>query len=328
MGDTQSRKWQLTINNPQDKGFTHIRIAQELQGLKSLVYYCMADEAGQTHHTHVYAAFSSAVRFSTLKARFPEAHLESVRGSTAQNRDYITKSGKWENDVKHGTKIPGTFEEWGDIPPEQQGRRSDLSDLYEMVKNGADNLEILETYPKAMMYLDKVERVRQVLKAEQYSTEFRSLEVTYIWGQRVRERPEGLWKSMDMIKFAASPIMTILLNGITARISFCLMSFAPNCAFPICSTTWTVTPLMLPCRYTNRQACYTKVFLISNVSLNQQYRNIQFDEPYTWAAFCRRIHHVVEYTAEGSNLEHPAPDLEEMGLPVFTELDDCRELPF
>lgn len=84
MSDTQCRKWQITINNPANKGGTHDRISKELRALKSIVYYCMADEAGQTHHTHVFAAFSSAVRFSTLKAHFPEAHLETARGSTAQ----------------------------------------------------------------------------------------------------------------------------------------------------------------------------------------------------------------------------------------------------
>lgn len=194
MGDTQSCKWQITINNSQDKGLTHAKIAQELQDLKALTYYCMADEAGQPHHTHIYAAFFSAVRFSTLKASFPKAHLKSVRGSSAQNRDYITKSGKWLGDTKHGTKIPGTFEEWGEVPPEQQGRCADLADLYEMVKEGANDLEILEAYPNAMIYIDKVERVRQTLKAQRYSTEFRPQDVTYIWGQRELARPAGSWK--------------------------------------------------------------------------------------------------------------------------------------
>ena len=203
MSDTQCRKWQITINNPLDKGFTHTKITEELQALKSLVYYCMADESGQTHHTHIFCAFSSAVRFSTLKARFPEAHLEAARGSVAQNRDYIAKAGKWENDRKHGTRIPGTFEEWGDIPEERQGRRTDLDDLYQMVKEGATDLEILEVHPRAMMYLDKIERVRQTLKAEKYATEFRRLDVTYIWGPRGPARPEGSWKNMVTTRYVA-----------------------------------------------------------------------------------------------------------------------------
>ena len=33
-------------------------------------------------------------------------------------------------------------------------------------------------------------------------------------------------------------------------------------------------PLLLPCRYFNRQACFTKVFIITNVPPEDQYPNI------------------------------------------------------
>lgn len=48
-------------------------------------------------------------------------------------------------------------------------------------------------------------------------------------------------------------------------------------------------PLELPCRYANKVECYTKVYLISNIPLEQQYRNVQVDNPETWSAFRRRI---------------------------------------
>ena len=57
MADKQGRKWQLTINNPQDKGLDHDAIKLALDDLRSLDYYCMADEIGlETHtpHTHLF----------------------------------------------------------------------------------------------------------------------------------------------------------------------------------------------------------------------------------------------------------------------------------
>ena len=48
-------------------------------------------------------------------------------------------------------------------------------------------------------------------------------------------------------------------------------------------------PLMLPCRYSNKVACFTKVFLVSNIPLSDQYPNVQVTEPETYRAFCRRI---------------------------------------
>lgn len=93
-----------------------------MQGLKSLVYGCMADERGleeDTPHTHIYIACSSPVRFSTLQKLFDGvAHLEAARGTSQQNRSYAAKEGKWQDRDKSETKIEGSFEEWGEIPEE------------------------------------------------------------------------------------------------------------------------------------------------------------------------------------------------------------------
>lgn len=40
------RKYQITINNPTDKGFTHDIIRDILSGLPSCLYWCMCDEIG------------------------------------------------------------------------------------------------------------------------------------------------------------------------------------------------------------------------------------------------------------------------------------------
>ena len=67
--DSQSRKWQITINNPVDKGFTHDRLKELLSGMKSVIYWCMADEIGEegTHHTHLYLQGRGGINFSTIK---------------------------------------------------------------------------------------------------------------------------------------------------------------------------------------------------------------------------------------------------------------------
>ena len=59
-------------------------------------------------------------------------------------------------------------------------------------------------------------------------------------------------------------------------------------------------PIELPCRYFNRQACYTKVFIIGNLPLEKQYTNVIQESR---AAFYRRIHQVREYQ-NGTVLEY------------------------
>ena len=118
--NTQSRKWTMTINNPKEHGFDHDNIRLLLNRFCP-DYYCMADEIATTgtYHTHVYLYSQSPIRFKTVKNRFPIAHIEKAYGSARDNRDYILKQGKWENDRKSETSVEGTFYEFGTLPNEK-----------------------------------------------------------------------------------------------------------------------------------------------------------------------------------------------------------------
>ncbi|WP_148501016.1 P-loop NTPase family protein [Paenibacillus rubinfantis] len=52
-----------------------------------------------------------------------------------------------------------------------------------MIKSGASNYQIMESAPEYLLHTDKIERVRQIIKAEEYKDKFRELEVAYIWGK-------------------------------------------------------------------------------------------------------------------------------------------------
>lgn len=60
-----------------------------------------------------------------------------------------------------------------------------------------------------------------------------------------------------------------------------------------------IYPVMLPARYYDRVACYTTVYITSNIPLDQQYPEIQKCKMETWHAFLRRIHTVTEFRKGG-----------------------------
>lgn len=96
MGSTnlQSRKWLLTVNNPLDYGLNHAEIKNILH-LFNPDYFCLVDEIATTgtRHTHIFIYSKSPIRFSTLKKRFPIAHIDKANGSVIENRDYLRKDG-------------------------------------------------------------------------------------------------------------------------------------------------------------------------------------------------------------------------------------------
>ena len=182
----QFTKVQITQNNPLEFDMSHDNISKALRDLKSLQYYIMGDEIGGkdgTYHTHVYAVFSAPVRFSTLKKRFPSAHIEKAISTHSSNIAYVEKSGKWAHSEKGLTTVPNTLEEYGTRPTDSNGSNALLCELYELIKDGKSNFEILEANADLIKYFDKFDRIRLTLNTEKYKKCWRDLEVTYIFGK-------------------------------------------------------------------------------------------------------------------------------------------------
>lgn len=297
----------MTINNPAEKGYTHERICQLVNEKSSIIYWCMADEIGEngTYHTHIYLHGKGAIRFSTVKKMFDSGHFEMAKGTASQNRDYVSKTGKWANDKKHETCVEGTFYESGDMPIERQGKRTDLDDLYLMIKGGMSDYEILEQSPDYMLCMDKIERARQVVRQETYKDVWRDMEVTYIWGDTGSGKTRGI-----MEKYGYSNVFRVTdymhpFDNYRGQEVIVFEEFRSSLRIGDMLNYTDGYPLELPCRYANKFACYTKVYIISNVPLSQQYSQLQIDNYESFRAFLRRITEVRHHaggTVEISNL--------------------------
>lgn len=317
--DTQSRKWQLTINNPIDKGFTHDEIKNKLSHFKSLVYWCMSDEVGlngQTPHTHIFLCASSGVRFSTLLKHFEGAHIEFCRGTAKQNRDYVFKVGKLEGSEKEHTRIDGTQEEWGELPLERQGQRTDLIDVFDMIRTGYTDYDILRVAPDQMLNLADIQKTRLIIQQEQFKSVFRNMSVTYIWG------PTGTGKTRYVMeKYGYENVYRVTnyknpFDGYKAQDVLLFDEFRSNLPISDMLKYLDGYPVDLPCRFSDKHACFTKVYFTTNISLDRQYETVQREERETYRAFVRRIHNTFYFGNDGDR---------QLNLDDFT---DCAETPF
>ncbi len=198
--DTQSGKYQLTINNPSDKeGCSHDEIKKAfIDNFKTLAFLAMCDEIGgdeKTYHTHIFVCFHSRVRFSMIKRYCPMAHIETARGTITDNVNYIKKERKWEGTSKSETSVKGTYEEFGSRPPDSKGQREDMSELYQMIQDGMTNSEIIAVNQDYILQIDKLDKVRTMLLIEKFKDTVRTdLEVTYISG------PTGTGKTREVLE--------------------------------------------------------------------------------------------------------------------------------
>lgn len=299
--DTQSRKWQITINNPNDKGFSHERIKEIISGFKSVIYWCMSDEIGenQTYHTHIYIQGRGGIRFSTIRKHFEGGHFEMAKGTALQNMEYVSKAGKWKDNKKSETSVDGTFEEFGELPIERQGSRNDLGDLYSMLKEGLSDYEILEQMPDAIANIERLDRVRQIIKQEEFKNCFRKLEVTYIYGDTGLGKTRGIMEQYGYSNVYRVTDYLHPFDGYRGQDVIVFEEFRSSLSVSDMLNYLDGYPLELPCRYSNKYACYTKVYIVTNVLLSSQYKNVQNEFPETWLAFLRRLNKVVCYTEDG-----------------------------
>lgn len=96
--NTQSRKWVLTLNN-----YTVEEYATMIRWFETKKYeYIVGKEVGDsgTQHLQVYIEKKGATRFSTLKKKFPRAHIEKAKGSKDENFVYCSKDGDYVSNIK------------------------------------------------------------------------------------------------------------------------------------------------------------------------------------------------------------------------------------
>jgi hypothetical protein len=308
MADTQARKYQITINNPKEKNLNHEILKQKLSEIKSCQYWCMADELGletQTLHTHIFIVLKSPVRFTRLKKLFPDAHIETAHGSAQENKDYITKTGKWNSTDKSETSIEGTFEEDGEFPEDLgQGYRSDIAALYSMIFDGMSNAEIMARNPAFSIHISRMDKIRQDILEERYRTTFRQLNVTYIFGPTETGKTRGIMDEHGYGNVYRTTDYSHPFDRYASEPVLALDEFRSSLPIGDMLNYLDGYPMSLPARYANRVACYETVYIVSNIDLKDQYPNVQVDEPATWRAFLRRIHKVVEYRKTGPPIDH------------------------
>lgn len=293
-----SRKFQLTINNPADHGYTHEQLRAILSEFPGLLYWCMCDEVGEqgTPHTHVYMVSRNSIMFDSLHSKFYGAHVEQANGSNQENRDYVRKEGKWLEDAKHETNLADTFEEWGELPPDRTRRESQAEQIMQMVRDGKSNAEILAEIPTAFSKLHYIDQARQVILAERFMHTYCKRDVTYLWGETRVGKTRSVFDKYSYEKVYQVTDYAHPFDDYEGQDVIIFEEFRSSLKIEDMLKYLDGHPVKLPCRYNNRVACYTKVYLISNIPLDKQYSNIQHECPKTWNAFLARIDHVEHMT--------------------------------
>ena len=316
MDNIQSRKWMITINNPLEHGFDHSTIIDRLRTIRGKsLYWCLCDEEGdecETLHTHIFLYRSSAFTASQIDNLFPKFHRDKAYGTPQEIRAYVRKEGdKFQKDETgaydytdengrrhHGINFINTFEEFGEFPQEHQGKSSASELIVALVREGASNREIIDTVNSAYKDIEKIERVRSMYRDHEFKCKWRDLKVTYIFGKTGSGKTRSVMETYGYENVYRVTDYKHPFDSYDGQDVVIFEEFRGGLKHGDMLNYLDGYPLLLPCRYFNRQACFTKVFIITNIPPDEQYSNVDRESR---DAFFRRIHRV-EHRQENGHI--------------------------
>jgi len=126
----RSRGWCFTVSNYTEDDIVTVKALTHASAYV-IAGYEVAPKTG-TPHLQGYVYYDSARSFDSMRKRLPRAHLEPARGTGEQNKKYCSKGGLIC--IEEG------------VPP-QQGARSDIESIYDMLRDGASMRAVIETDP-------------------------------------------------------------------------------------------------------------------------------------------------------------------------------------
>jgi hypothetical protein len=258
--------------------------------------------------------------FTTMKEYFPRAHIEERLGKKKHARDYIFKTGKYAD--KAHTRI-GEVYEYGEFVDERE--RTDITDINQMIENGATFEEIDEAYPtQAFRYRKEIERRIQDKLERDNKNRFRKLYTAYISGDAGVGKTRFVMDTYGYTKvYRVTNYGTGMFDTYKCEDVVLFEEFRSSVQIERMLNYLDGYPIMLPARYGDKVACYTKVYIVTNIPLDAQYVNVQGTHYETYKAFLRRINEVYDF-----NRSKDEPISKPSGNKIKLTLVETDELPF
>lgn len=290
--DRQSRDWMLTIRA---EGHTDEEVRQLFERIGSGGVF-QKEQGSKTGYPHYQAFLQTEVpmRWSSLKNRlseagFKDAHIEIRKGSVADCIKYCTKTETRIGDPVYVGQIK---------MKDKQGARSDLGGLREKILAGTSVADVLlqDEESRAARYTKWLSELATARDQREYGRRMRDVEVHYLWGAPGVGKTRyvyGLYPIEDIYRITdyRHPFDEYERQDVLV-----LDEFDSQFEWEKLLCYLDRYPLMLPARYRNHQACFTQVWLISNLPLDEQYPNVRGERR---GALTRRIAEVLHMNDGG-----------------------------
>lgn len=293
----RSRKWIFTLNNPSPEEIAHIECLPDSDAV-DIIAACHEVGAEGTPHIQGMVEWVNAKSLSATKKALGSKrfHLQERRGSLRRAWAYAMKGcqskTEWEAKGEAGAN-------WGrdrsvcaekGCPPEEQAQDGGTwANIVEMVKAGRTYLEIVDAYPKVA--------VQQGTAIKQYQCEWHNSRMGWRDVTTISvDGSTGVGKTRSIMEaygysncYRVTDYKHGMFDAYNGEDVLIFEEFRNSLKVEQMLNFLDGYPVRLPCRFADKMARFTKVFIVSNWAWGQQYDGIQMNHPETYAALLRRI---------------------------------------
>lgn len=275
--DSRNRSWVVTLNTE------HYSKAEVEEKLKAYTYIGQMEKGDETGYVHwqLYIENKTAIRFSTLKKKFPTGHFEVRWGTKKQAYDYATKSK---------TAIPDTIIKNGDIDiSETDSPKISVEAAVSLMERGMRVNEVLVKYPSLWRSMAYLERAQAIIDENNYSMNERDVKVEYIYGLPGTGKTSWIYKTHGFDEVYRVTNYNHPFDSYNGQNVLVLDEYYDSLSLDLLLNVLDRWPFKMPARYNDKWAAYTKVYIISNRKLKDQYHYDFIEEPQRIKSFYRRI---------------------------------------
>jgi len=265
---------------------------QYLESLESFKYCVFQLEKGEEEHTphfQGFISFNCSKRFRTIKSMLPFAHIEKAKGSNTQCREYCMKAD---------TRVCGPFE-IGKFAEERE--RTDIKEFLELVRAGATEDELMTLYPT--LYLREMNKIQSIyaVNYKQYKRKCRNINVTYIYGSSGVGKTTAVRKKLGLDNsFWVHHYDNSMFTNYEFQDNLVFDEFSGKIPITQFNMMLNVEPIELRGLNCVKYGAYHNVYIISNYSPKELYKEVQKTEPLIYQTFNRRLNNIIRVDKDGN----------------------------
>lgn len=294
------------------------------------VLYIVHDKDINNIHAHFCIQDNQQIRFDTLKKMMPYGQIVKQRGSNKEVIDYFLhqdENSKNEGkDIYDENQIITNIHDLDAFKKIVERQRSDMNEFVNEVMNGTSRKDLINMFPSHMAryksFYEELVSLRDDAEIEEQvnSKKFRDMYVIYAYGKSGTGKSYALY-DMYQYKDVYKVNLKNPFDNYRGQDVLFIDDYKGQYDFTDLLNYLDIYPLNLPARYCDRVAKYTKVYITSNLSLEQLYPNINQEQ---FNALYRRINEIRHYTSFGNySIEKLTKDNRTFKLDTLND-----ELPF